>query len=68
LAVDGERSCAVSRHHGNLAVSLIEGIRQAVDATGVDRLIQARQETMVASYCNVLAPLADISDRACEPP
>lgn len=66
-AVDGERSCAVSRHHGNLAVGLIEGIRLAVGATRPDRLIQAWQETMVVSYCNVLEPLADLSDRAREP-
>jgi predicted ArsR family transcriptional regulator len=49
--------------HGDLTVSLIEGIRLVFGTPGLDRLIQARQETMVASYRRVLDPLADLSDR-----
>ncbi len=36
--------------HGDLTVSLIEGIRAVFGAAGLDRLIQARQEAMVANY------------------
>ncbi|HXA20701.1 MAG TPA: metalloregulator ArsR/SmtB family transcription factor [Acetobacteraceae bacterium] len=49
--------------HGDLTVSLIEGIRLVFGTTGLDRLIHARQETMVASYRKVLEPLADLGDR-----
>jgi predicted ArsR family transcriptional regulator len=49
--------------HGDLTVSLIEGIRLVFGAAGLDRLVRARQETMVASYREVLAPLADLRDR-----
>jgi predicted ArsR family transcriptional regulator len=49
--------------HGDLTVSLIEGIRLVFGTAGLDRLIQAREETMVASYRQVLEPLADLSDR-----
>jgi predicted ArsR family transcriptional regulator len=49
--------------HGDLTVSLIEGIRLVFGAPGLDRLIQARQETILASYRQVLEPLADLSDR-----
>src|SRR5216684_7956751 len=36
--------------HGDLTVSLIESIRSIFGAAGMDRLIQARQEAMVANY------------------
>jgi predicted ArsR family transcriptional regulator len=49
--------------HGDLTVSLIEGIRLVFGTAGLDRLIQARQETMVASYRQALEPLADLDDR-----
>jgi predicted ArsR family transcriptional regulator len=49
--------------HGDLTVSLIEGIRQVFGAAGMDRLIQARQETMVAGYRAVLDPLTDLGER-----
>jgi predicted ArsR family transcriptional regulator len=49
--------------HGDLTVSLIEGIRLVFGTAGLDRLIQARQETMVASYRQALEPLANLGDR-----
>jgi predicted ArsR family transcriptional regulator len=49
--------------HGDLTVSLIDGIRSVFGAAGLDRLIQARQETMVAGYRQVLEQLADLNDR-----
>jgi predicted ArsR family transcriptional regulator len=49
--------------HGDLTVSLIAGIRLVFGTAGLDRLIQARQETMVASYRHALDPLADLGDR-----
>src|SRR6266849_7087490 len=36
--------------HGDLTVSLIEGIRSVFGEAGLDRLIVARQEAMVATY------------------
>ena len=42
--------------HGDLTVSLIEGILLVFGSAGLDRLIEARQDTMVASYRQVLAP------------
>jgi predicted ArsR family transcriptional regulator len=35
--------------HGDLTVSLIEGIRSVFGEAGLDRLIEARQEAMVAT-------------------
>src|SRR6266849_9326192 len=49
--------------HGDLTVSLIEGIRSVFGAAGLDRLIQARQEAMVANYRRALEPYPDLRDR-----
>jgi predicted ArsR family transcriptional regulator len=49
--------------HGDLTVSLIEGIRSVFGAAGLDRLIQARQETLVANYRQALEPYPDLGDR-----
>lgn len=49
--------------HGDLTVSLINGIRSVFGAAGLDRLIQVRQEAMVAGYRQALEPLSDLSDR-----
>lgn len=40
--------------HGDLTVSLIESIRSVFGADGLDRLIEARQEAMVAKYREAL--------------
>jgi predicted ArsR family transcriptional regulator len=49
--------------HGDLTVSLIEGIHSVFGAAGLDRLIQARQETMVANYRQALEPYPDLGER-----
>jgi len=49
--------------HGDLTVSLIENIRSIFGAAGLDRLIQARQEAMVANYRQALEPYPDLGDR-----
>jgi predicted ArsR family transcriptional regulator len=49
--------------HGDLTVSLIESIRSIFGAAGLDRLIQARQEAMVANYRQALEPYPDLGDR-----
>jgi predicted ArsR family transcriptional regulator len=49
--------------HGDLTVSLIEGIRSVFGAAGLDRLIQARQEAMVANYRQALEAYPDLADR-----
>jgi predicted ArsR family transcriptional regulator len=49
--------------HGDLTVSLIDGIRSVFGTPGLDRIIQARQETMVATYRQVLEALSDLGDR-----
>jgi len=49
--------------HGDLTVSLIEGVRSVFGAAGLDRLIQARQEAMVANYREALEPYPDLGDR-----
>jgi predicted ArsR family transcriptional regulator len=49
--------------HGDLTVSLIESIRSVFGEPGLDRLIEARQEAMVASYRQALKPHADLGDR-----
>src|SRR5580704_12456145 len=49
--------------HGDLTVSLIEGIRSVFGAAGLDRLIEARQEAGVATYRQALEPYPDLGDR-----
>jgi predicted ArsR family transcriptional regulator len=49
--------------HGDLTVSLIEGIRSVFGEAGLDRLIVARQETMVTTYRQALEPYLDFGDR-----
>jgi predicted ArsR family transcriptional regulator len=49
--------------HGDLTVSLIEGIRSVFGEAGLDRLIDARQEAMVATYRQALEPHPDLGDR-----
>src|ERR1700726_3455544 len=49
--------------HGDLSVSLIEGIRSVFGQAGLDRLIEARQEAMVATYRQELGPHAGLGDR-----
>jgi predicted ArsR family transcriptional regulator len=49
--------------HGDLTVSLIDGIRSVFGAAGLDRLIEARQEAMVATYRQALEPHPDLGDR-----
>jgi predicted ArsR family transcriptional regulator len=49
--------------HGDLTVSLIEGIRSVFGETGLDRLIKARQEAGVATYRRALEPHPDLGDR-----
>ena len=49
--------------HGDLTVSLIEGIRSIFGEAGLDRLIEARQEAMVATYRQALKPHLDLRDR-----
>ncbi len=44
---------------GDLTVSLIEGIRSVFGEAGLDRLIEARQEAMVATYRQALKPHLD---------
>ena len=49
--------------HGDLTVSLIEGIRSVFGEAGLDRLIEARQEAMVATYRQALEPHSNLGDR-----
>ncbi len=49
--------------HGDLTVSLIEGIRSVFGQAGLDRLIEARQEAMAATYHRALEPYPDLGDR-----
>jgi predicted ArsR family transcriptional regulator len=49
--------------HGDLTVSLIEGVRSVFGEAGLDRLIEARQDAMVASYRQALEPHPDLGDR-----
>jgi len=49
--------------HGDLTVSLIEGIRSVFGQAGLDRLIEARQEAGVATYRQALEPHPDLGDR-----
>ena len=49
--------------HGDLTVSLIEGIRSVFGEAGLNRLIEARQEAGVATYRQALEPHPDLGDR-----
>src|SRR6202023_2164584 len=49
--------------HGDLTIILIEGIRSVFGETGLDRLIEARQEAMVATYRQALDRYSDLGDR-----
>ncbi len=49
--------------HGDLTIRLIEGIRSVFGEVGLDRLIEARQKAMVATYRQALEPYADLGDR-----
>jgi predicted ArsR family transcriptional regulator len=49
--------------HGDLTVSLIDGIRSVFGAAGLDRLIELRQQQMAASYRRALEPHSDLGDR-----
>jgi predicted ArsR family transcriptional regulator len=49
--------------HGDLTVSLIEGIRSVFGEAGLSRLIEARQEAGVATYRQALEPHPDLGDR-----
>src|ERR1700726_558276 len=49
--------------HGDLTVSLIEGIRSVFGAAGLDRLIAARQEAGGGTYRQALEPYLDLGDR-----
>jgi predicted ArsR family transcriptional regulator len=52
--------------HGDLTVSLIDGIRSVFGAAGLDRLIEARQETMVESYREAVEASLDLGERVRE--
>jgi predicted ArsR family transcriptional regulator len=49
--------------HGDLTVSLIESIRSVFGDAGLDRLIAARQEAIIASYRLALQQYSDLGDR-----
>src|SRR5690348_9781321 len=49
--------------HGDLTVSLIESVRSVFGEAGLDRLIEARREAMVATYRQALEPYRDLADR-----
>src|SRR6266849_9304204 len=49
--------------HGDLTVSLIESIRSVFGEAGLDRLIEARQEAMVATYRQALERYSNLGDR-----
>jgi predicted ArsR family transcriptional regulator len=49
--------------HGDLTVSLIKSIRSVFGEAGLDRLIEARQEALVATYRQALEPYPDLGDR-----
>ena len=48
--------------HADLTVSLIDGIRSVFGEAGLDRLIAARQDAMLASYRQALTPCAALSE------
>jgi len=49
--------------HGDLTVNLIGGIRSVFGEAGLDRLIEARQETAVAAYRRTLEPCSGLEER-----
>ena len=49
--------------HGDLTVSLIESVRSIFGEAGLDRLIEARQGAMVATYRHALEPYPELGDR-----
>jgi predicted ArsR family transcriptional regulator len=49
--------------HGDLTVNLIGGIRSLFGEAGLDRLIEARQETAVMAYRRALEPCSSLEDR-----
>jgi predicted ArsR family transcriptional regulator len=49
--------------HGDLTVSLIGGIRSVFGEAGLDRLIEARQESAVAAYRRALELCSSLEDR-----
>jgi predicted ArsR family transcriptional regulator len=49
--------------HGDLTVNLIGGIRSVFGEAGLDRLIEARQESVVAAYRRALASCSSLEDR-----
>jgi predicted ArsR family transcriptional regulator len=49
--------------HGELTVNLICGIRTIFGEAGLDRLIEARQDSAVAAYRSALEPCSGLEDR-----
>lgn len=49
--------------HGDLTVNLIAGIRTVFGEGGLDRLIEARQESAAAAYRSALEPCSSLEDR-----
>ena len=49
--------------HGELTVSLISAIRSVFGEAGLDRLIEARQESALVAYRKALEPCSDLQDR-----
>ena len=49
--------------HGDLTVNLIGGIRLVFGEAGLDRLIEARQDSAVMAYRRALEPCSGLEDR-----
>src|SRR5215472_16147659 len=49
--------------HGDLTVSLIGSIRSVFGESGLNRLIEARQDAAVAAYRRALEPCTSLADR-----
>jgi predicted ArsR family transcriptional regulator len=49
--------------HGDLTVNLISAIRSVFGEAGLDRLIEARQESAVTAYRKALEPCSGLEDR-----
>jgi predicted ArsR family transcriptional regulator len=49
--------------HGDLTVNLIGGIRAVFGEAGLDRLIEARQESAATAYRRALEPCSSLEDR-----
>jgi predicted ArsR family transcriptional regulator len=49
--------------HGDLTVNLIAGIRLVFGEAGLDRLIEARQDSAVMAYRRALEPCCGLEDR-----